>query len=331
MRDYLEDFHKHKEVFLRFRATKSTKAAVKVASKDLRVEHHCLLVSDELRPATPSKQRKLQQELQLETEELVNETLTSSAHYNFLKMHLISHFVEQIAKYGSLPQYSTEICEASHKPLRDAYCRSNHINALPQILRSYTRAHHFAMRERNLVQWISDLSHMPDEIRSIIHPTHKSLHLSSDAAPELTRYIYNLETLEKLYQLLDVRALTMTYLACNHYAQSSNLETDVTRLQDAPLEAFHTLQVVVPTFNGKLFRNQDERHDWVFVRRRKLAQEKVPSGLDGRVPAKLNTLFKLGIINARWSRGHSARRIAVEESCDKNCGYRGHGLPSPDP
>ncbi|KAF8433158.1 hypothetical protein BGX38DRAFT_1071156, partial [Terfezia claveryi] len=83
MRDYLKDFHKHKEVFLRFRAT--------------------------------------------------------NAYYNFPKMNLISHFVEQIAKYGSLPQYSTEICEASHKPLKDAYRRSNHINALPQILRSYTR------------------------------------------------------------------------------------------------------------------------------------------------------------------------------------------------
>ncbi|KAF8441129.1 hypothetical protein BGX38DRAFT_1071181, partial [Terfezia claveryi] len=98
IRDYLEDFHKHKEVFLHFRAT--------------------------------------------------------NAYYNFPKMHLISHFMEQIAKYGSLPQYSIEISEASHKPLKDAYHRSNHINALPQILRSYTRTHHFAMRERNLEQWI---------------------------------------------------------------------------------------------------------------------------------------------------------------------------------
>ncbi|KAF8448466.1 hypothetical protein BGX38DRAFT_1142765 [Terfezia claveryi] len=31
----------------------------------------------------------------------------------------------------------------------------------------------------------------------------------------------------------------------------------------------------------------------VFVRYRKSAQEKVPGGLDGRVPAKLNALFKL--------------------------------------
>ncbi|KAF8418320.1 hypothetical protein EV426DRAFT_679831 [Tirmania nivea] len=299
MKDYLEDFHKYKEVFLRFRATKSSKAAAKLASKDLRAEHQRLLASDELHMETPSKRRKLQQELQQETEQLVHDTLTSGAHYNFPKMHLISHFVDQIAKYGSLPQYSTEICEASHKPLKDAYRRTNHINALPQILRTYTRAHNFAMRERNLEQWIADLSHIPDEIRSIIRPTRQGLHLSRDAAPELTRRklqgpltrtdIYNLETLQKLYQLPDLRALTRTYLARHHYAQSSDPESDMTRLQDAPLEAFHTLQVAVPTFNGdghmlhhvrctggKLFRNQDERHDWVFVRRRK------PSGESGR-------------------------------------------------
>ncbi|KAF8453244.1 hypothetical protein BGX38DRAFT_423396 [Terfezia claveryi] len=90
------------------------------------------------------------------------------------------------------------------------------------------------------------------------------------------------------------------------YRQSSDTETDVARFMDAPLEAFVTLQVAVPTFNddghmihrlrctgGKLFRKQDERHDWVFVRRHKSLQGKVPGGLDGRVPARLNALFKL--------------------------------------
>ncbi|KAF8458604.1 hypothetical protein BGX38DRAFT_1082355, partial [Terfezia claveryi] len=99
MRDYLQDFHKHKEVFL--------------ASKDLRW-----------------------------------------GHYNFPKMHLISHFADQIGKYGSLPQYSTEICKVSHKPLKDAYRRTNHINAVPQIIHAYTRAHSFAMCKRNIEQWI---------------------------------------------------------------------------------------------------------------------------------------------------------------------------------
>ena len=99
MSDYLADFHNHKEVFLRFRASKAVKSSVREASRDLR----------------------LNDEMQIEKEELVHDLLTEGAHFNFPKMHLISHFAEQIPKYGSLPQFSTEICESSHKPLKDAY------------------------------------------------------------------------------------------------------------------------------------------------------------------------------------------------------------------
>ncbi|KAF8427654.1 hypothetical protein BGX38DRAFT_1278673 [Terfezia claveryi] len=97
MKDYLEDIHKYKELFLRFRASKSSKAAATLASKDLRAEHLRLLASDESHPATQTKRRKLQHELQEEAEELVHDMLTSGAHYNFPKMHLISHFADQIA------------------------------------------------------------------------------------------------------------------------------------------------------------------------------------------------------------------------------------------
>ncbi|KAF8439589.1 hypothetical protein BGX38DRAFT_1318767 [Terfezia claveryi] len=293
-----------------------------MASKDLHAEYHRLLASDELGPATPTKRRKLQEEQAQENEELVNDTLTSGAHYNFPKMHLISHFADQIAKYGSLPQYSTEICEASHKPLKDAYRRSNHVHAVPQIIHAYTRAHSFAMRERNLEQWIRDLPNMPDAIRTIVTPPRLSLHLPSDADPEIMRTklqgqltvkdIHDLETLQTHYKLPDLLTLTARYLARYPYRQSSDPETDVAHLIDAPLEAFITLQVSVPTFNddgqmihhlrctgGKLFRNQDERHDWVFVRHHKSSKGKVPDGLDGRVPAKLNALFKLRDIAAK--------------------------------
>jgi len=150
MKDYLWHFHTYKDVLLRFWASKAVKAAPKKASRDLCEEHSQLLTSDKPQGKTSSKRRKLMQELRLETEELVHDFLTTGANYNFPKMHLISHFTDQINKYGSLPQYSTEICEASHKPLKDAYRCSNHLNAIPQILRTYTRVHGFSMREKNL-------------------------------------------------------------------------------------------------------------------------------------------------------------------------------------
>ncbi|KAF8427653.1 hypothetical protein BGX38DRAFT_1278672 [Terfezia claveryi] len=206
------------------------------------------------------------------------------------------------------------------------------------------------MREKNIAQWVTELPHIPDEIRTILHPTTWGIHLPRDAVPDQTRHklqglintkdIHNLQTLQTLYQLPDLLSLTSTFLACN-YPQSSDLESDVTRLQHTPVEVFNTLQVAVPTFNdngymlhhlrctGGKFRNQDERHDWVFVRRRKSAPGKAPSGLDGRVPAQLNSVFKLRVIDARWPRGHGARRLAEEESGNKNCGHRGHGPSYP--
>ena len=38
-----------------------------------------------------------------------HELLTEGSHYNFPKMHLLSHFTEQILKYGSLPQFCSNI------------------------------------------------------------------------------------------------------------------------------------------------------------------------------------------------------------------------------
>ena len=145
MEDYLEDFYKYKEVFLRFRVMKAIKYAAKEAAREFRSEPR-LNASDE---ALAWKRQK-QTQVQLESEDVVNDILTEGVYYNFPKMHLVSHFADQITQYGSLPQYSTEICEASHQPLKDAYRRSNHVNEIPQIINTYMRGHAFAMREKNL-------------------------------------------------------------------------------------------------------------------------------------------------------------------------------------
>ena len=77
MKDYLQDFHKHKEVFLYFPAIKLVKNAVKQVSKGLREEHQWRLASDHLYQQTLAKLQKHQQALRLETEELVHIFLTT--------------------------------------------------------------------------------------------------------------------------------------------------------------------------------------------------------------------------------------------------------------
>ncbi|KAF8440699.1 hypothetical protein BGX38DRAFT_1074657, partial [Terfezia claveryi] len=69
----------------------------------------------------------------------VIQDILSQADFNFPKIHLLSHYNTQIRDFGSLPQYSTEVTEALHKPLKDAYRRSNHVNATEQILDIITR------------------------------------------------------------------------------------------------------------------------------------------------------------------------------------------------
>ena len=329
MNDYLQDFHKYKEVFLQFRANKAAKTAARGASQRLRSDVNSA-TSD---AATPSKRRKLTQDLRIEKEEMIHELLTENAHFNFPKMHLISYFAAHISKYGSLPQYSTEICEASHKPLKDAYRRSNHINAMPQIIETYTRSHSFAMRENNIAQWAKELEHIPADISGIPRPTPLRIHIPPGHSSILTKRlqgrmlsktIYNPATLATNYELPDLQALTIKYLIHNTFKGFPNPDSDAARFINAPLEAFHTLQVPVQTFDNdghiihrvrctgpNLFRKTEKRHDWIFVRRRPSSPNKIPGSLDGRVPAQLNALFKLRDTNAHADRCHLLAHISL--------------------
>ena len=153
MKDYLGNFHQQKEVFHRCKANKEVKNLANEATKELRSNQKFAASG----PSSSSKCQKLNEEFRIEKEELITEVLTEGAHFNFPIMFLISHFADQTMKYSSLPQYSKEICEASHKSLKDAYRRTNHINIMAQILNTYTCNHNFAMCENNFAQWMQEL------------------------------------------------------------------------------------------------------------------------------------------------------------------------------
>jgi len=58
------------------------------------------------------------------------------ADFNFLKIHLMSHWVKQIRWYGALQQYSAKRHEHAHKTnLKDGWNASNHnLHYLPQVI-----------------------------------------------------------------------------------------------------------------------------------------------------------------------------------------------------
>jgi len=73
------------------------------------------------------------------------------ADLNFLKIHLMSHWVEQICRYGALQQYSPERHYRVHKTnLKDGWnaCNPN-LNNLPQVITFQRRILCFEVREVN--------------------------------------------------------------------------------------------------------------------------------------------------------------------------------------
>jgi len=50
-------------------------------------------------------------------------------HFNFIKMHYLTHFASHVQRFGSISMYSTEIGELEHNDqIKDGYHRSNKNN-----------------------------------------------------------------------------------------------------------------------------------------------------------------------------------------------------------
>jgi len=71
------------------------------------------------------------------------------ANFNFPKIHLMFHWVDQIHQYGALLQYATERHEHAHKTnLKDGRNASNHnLNYLPQVINLQCCIRCFEIRE----------------------------------------------------------------------------------------------------------------------------------------------------------------------------------------
>jgi len=156
MREYLQEFHRTKDVFLRYQATKATKGRVDVVSKELTEWNKSRNVEANPNGHTAAQKPRTAAEDRDERAYLVNQVLEEDSYFNFPKIHLIMHWADQISPYGSLPLYSTEVCEISHKALKDAYRQSKYVDNIPQIIQSYTRSHSFAVRELDMTAWATE-------------------------------------------------------------------------------------------------------------------------------------------------------------------------------
>jgi len=157
MSQYLQDFHKYRHVFGEFCASKADHKRAKGASKDLAASQARQSTISNYFQVTPMQKANVASANTQEQQDLVKEVLGQST-FNYLKLHLLTHYVQQIVQFGSLPQYSAEITEALHKPLKDTYRRSNRVDASPQILDSHDRESACRILVLNLCAWGKELN-----------------------------------------------------------------------------------------------------------------------------------------------------------------------------
>jgi len=151
MEDTLHRFHTFKNVFLLGQAGNKAKAKANALRIELVKKRK---IDEETNAATwtPSKKRR---EMNAWREYISHEIDVSKeldADFNFPKIHLRSHWVEQICRYGASQQYSAERYEQAHKTnLKDGWNASIHnLNYLPQVNTFQGRILCFEIRELNL-------------------------------------------------------------------------------------------------------------------------------------------------------------------------------------
>jgi len=151
MEDALRRFHTFKDVFLLGRAGKKAKANANALRTEL-VKKRKVDEETNGETWTPSKMRCEMNAWQDYISHQIDVSKELDADFNFLKIHLMSHWVEQIRRYGALQQYSAERHEQEHKTnLKDGWNASNHnLNNLPQVITFLRRILYFEFRELNL-------------------------------------------------------------------------------------------------------------------------------------------------------------------------------------
>ena len=86
-----------------------------------------------------------------EEDELRMDMIHGKSRFNFIKMHLLSHFWDYRRQFGNIPMYSTDIGELTQKTqIKEAWRQSNINDAARQIVNSYGRQHAIRMRLLNL-------------------------------------------------------------------------------------------------------------------------------------------------------------------------------------
>ena len=150
MHEYLQQFHQFRHIFGEFWAGKADREDAAKAAQEIEEGQARQATIHQYFELTSTQRAKRNAEERDKRQQVVHNRL-QQATFNFPKLHLLSHYGSQVVDFGTLPQYSTEITQALHNPLKDAYRRSNRVDGVEQILDIISMDYAICMRELNLI------------------------------------------------------------------------------------------------------------------------------------------------------------------------------------
>jgi hypothetical protein len=137
MENYLEEFHRQKDVFSRFCASKSTKKVLETLKKQLTLDKQDEWESDTAWNnlfAAAKRHHVDEDKTQIDSE--IAQHLLDESDFTVVKMHLLNHFSDHIRQRGNLLNVSSALLEKAMMDLKQAYRQSRRHEAAIQILRT---------------------------------------------------------------------------------------------------------------------------------------------------------------------------------------------------
>jgi len=151
LEQYLKAVHDHKDVFNEYRKDKSTVRKGREVTTRIRGDNSGVMNQHRLSGATGVKRCRIAEEQHRDLDGIVAEIYEEDEDFNFVKIHLLSHFGYYVWRFGNIQMYSTELGEASQKTMiKEGYRQSNRNHASYQILRTYARLDSFKIHEMNV-------------------------------------------------------------------------------------------------------------------------------------------------------------------------------------
>jgi len=114
MESYLQTFHRTKDILLECRTSKATRAQANRQDRELRE-----LMADqrgkEVCHRTISNRRRLADQERVARSDRQADLIRRENHFNFIKMHYLTHFASHVRRFGCISMYSTEIGDLAYR------------------------------------------------------------------------------------------------------------------------------------------------------------------------------------------------------------------------